>query len=331
MKSLLTIALTTALCAACGGSTPPAVRRPADDRRHGGQRSPLCATGGRTGAWFVIDDGTSTNISPRGEFAQNLIPGGRDASRYAAHMTGFGFTDWGAAMGLSLDGDGQPYDASPTSGVRFWMKSNVPVAVGFPIPERRHRSARLPRAWTARRAGTATTTSGSRSRRRPVNGRSTTCRTPQSRKIPRWVPPAARQREPRPGIRPGSSAFSSTWTPSRRSTCGSTTFAFTPRARLAPVFPPARIGPPGPRVRRSARRRRGAGRQAPLARRSPPDLPGVWGTASTRLGCRLRRHHPALERRRLVPRPERDHRRALCPGGERTRRRLGRSASTAPS
>ncbi len=139
MRSLLAIALATALCAACGGSTPTgACADPLtiDDMEDNDRF--ICASPGRTGAWFVNDDGTSTNISPRGEFTPNAIPSGRGPSHTAAHMTGFDFIGWGAAIGFSLNGEGdaaQPYDASATGGVRFWMKSNVPVAVVFPIPE----------------------------------------------------------------------------------------------------------------------------------------------------------------------------------------------------
>jgi hypothetical protein len=123
--------------AACGGSSAPsACGDPLliDDMEDGDRF--ICASGGRQGEWYVIDDGTSSHISVQGEFTPEQIPGGQGASRRAAHFTGFDFTDWGAAMGFSLD-DGaatQPYDASTAGGIRFWMKSNVPVAVMFPIP-----------------------------------------------------------------------------------------------------------------------------------------------------------------------------------------------------
>ena len=139
MRSLLAISLATALCAACGGSTPTsgcADPQLIDDMEDNDRF--ICASAGRHGDWFMRDDGTSTNISPRGEFMQSEIPDGRGASRHAAHLTGFGFTDWGAAMGFSLNGEGasaQSYDASTASGVRFWMKSNAPIVVTFPIPE----------------------------------------------------------------------------------------------------------------------------------------------------------------------------------------------------
>lgn len=98
----------------------------------------ICETAGRHGSWSVVGDGTSTNLSPSGDFTPTLIPDARDGSRYAARMTGFGFTNWGAAMGVSLDGKGSDvatYDASAYGGVRFWMKSDVPIYVTFPTAE----------------------------------------------------------------------------------------------------------------------------------------------------------------------------------------------------
>jgi hypothetical protein len=98
----------------------------------------ICGSGGRHGDWYTEDDGTSTNISPKGDFTQTLIPGGRGTSLRAARLTGFGFTNSGAAMGLHLNGEGpaaQPYDASATQGIKFWMKSNVTVNVNFTFPE----------------------------------------------------------------------------------------------------------------------------------------------------------------------------------------------------
>ena len=97
-----------------------------------------CKMSGRRGAWYGLDDGTGMNVSPSGPFTPTLIPGGRAASLSAAHLTGFELTDWGAKIGFSLNGEGaaaRPYDASAASGIRFWMKSNVSVRVGFPIPE----------------------------------------------------------------------------------------------------------------------------------------------------------------------------------------------------
>jgi hypothetical protein len=131
-------AATLVLGAACGGSSPPA--RCADplliDDMEDGDRF-ICESGGRHGAWYALKHDTSTNTSPPGEFTPASIPGGRGASGYAAHFMGFDVFDQGA-MGFSLDGEGaaaQPFDASFASGIKFWMKSNAPVIVEFPIPE----------------------------------------------------------------------------------------------------------------------------------------------------------------------------------------------------
>jgi hypothetical protein len=98
----------------------------------------ICPSGGRHGDWYTEDDGTSMNISPKGDFTQTLIPGGRDGSRYAARLTGFGFTQTGALMGLHLNGEGpaaEPYDASAFEGVKFWMKSGTQIVTTFTMPE----------------------------------------------------------------------------------------------------------------------------------------------------------------------------------------------------
>src|SRR6266403_1441577 len=94
--------------------------------------------GGRSGYWYTLGDGTSKALRPSGDFTPTEITGGRGTSRYAAHMSGFGFVGWGAAMGVHLnahEAEVQPYDASTTQGVTFWMKSDVPVSVSFPLPE----------------------------------------------------------------------------------------------------------------------------------------------------------------------------------------------------
>ncbi len=92
----------------------------------------ICPSNGRNGNWFVVGDGTSTNVTPplglAGFVADLIEDGGRGASHRAAHFSGSGFTEWGALMGLNMP-DGATYDASTAGGITFWMKSNVPVAV----------------------------------------------------------------------------------------------------------------------------------------------------------------------------------------------------------
>jgi len=103
--------------------------------------SEICASGGREGAWYVASDGTSTDLTPPegADFLPSMIPGGRGTSRYAAHYSGSGFTDWGAVMGFSLR-NGSPYDASGAGGITFWMKSNAAVVVSVPTLETSPRS-----------------------------------------------------------------------------------------------------------------------------------------------------------------------------------------------
>jgi hypothetical protein len=96
----------------------------------------ICDSAGRHGRWYSAGDGTSTDVMPREgtDFFPTAIPGGRGTSHYAARLTGSGFTLWGAGMGLRLN-EPEAYDASQRSGVRFWMKNNVPVTVGLPTVE----------------------------------------------------------------------------------------------------------------------------------------------------------------------------------------------------
>ena len=119
--------------------------------------------------------------------SRRTIPGGRDGSRYAARMTGSGFTGWGALMGFNLNVQGlgnEPISATGAGGVRFWMKSNVPVAsrsrCGRPSP-----AAAAERAWTARTHNCDNHFDFLISAPEPINGSNTTCRSP------RWLKPCA--------------------------------------------------------------------------------------------------------------------------------------------
>ena len=98
----------------------------------------ICESKTRHGHWYTFSDGTSADLTPPGDFDPRLIPGGRGTSRYAAHLAGSGFTEWGAGMGLNLnlkDLSRETYDATTVDGIKFWMKSTVPVFVGFPTPQ----------------------------------------------------------------------------------------------------------------------------------------------------------------------------------------------------
>jgi hypothetical protein len=83
---------------------------------------------GRVGGWYALGDGTaSALLQPSGPVSPEVIPGGHCGSRYALHLTGAGFLDWGAQVITPLSyGPGDagvsgflPYDVSQYHGVMF--------------------------------------------------------------------------------------------------------------------------------------------------------------------------------------------------------------------
>jgi len=97
--------------------------------------STLCASGGRHGGWSSNGFDSATP-GQETEFNPTVIPGGRGASQRAAHIAGKGIAGLVRA-GFELDttGEGEvDYDGSQYDGIRFWLKSDVPVIVGFTSP-----------------------------------------------------------------------------------------------------------------------------------------------------------------------------------------------------
>lgn len=74
---------------------------------------------GRNGAWFAVHDDSNGQLLPAQALA--LQPA-RDGSHYAVKLSGAGFTDWGAQLGVSLRAPATAYDASGSCGVRFLAK-----------------------------------------------------------------------------------------------------------------------------------------------------------------------------------------------------------------
>jgi len=70
------------------------------------------------GGWFVTSDGTGVQspASPDGL----VVPGGTRGSKFMVSSYGYGFWNWGAALGI---GFGCPYDVSRFHGVRFDVKA----------------------------------------------------------------------------------------------------------------------------------------------------------------------------------------------------------------
>jgi hypothetical protein len=92
---------------------------------------PLIA--GRTGGWYASGDATTTAImKPLGDAPPEPIPGGRCGSRHALHVTGSGFLDWGAQVGLAMTyganaagvSEELPYDARARGyqGISFFAR-----------------------------------------------------------------------------------------------------------------------------------------------------------------------------------------------------------------
>ena len=87
----------------------------------------LVATGQRNGLWWLSTDLSAGNITPPGDQALQpaRILGGRCSSKYAMHVAGDGFSNWGAMMIVNFRYDGklEPIDASNFHAMRFWARA----------------------------------------------------------------------------------------------------------------------------------------------------------------------------------------------------------------
>jgi hypothetical protein len=85
---------------------------------------------GRNGVWHVFQDGSEgADIS----MTDPPVPdsGGANGSRRAMHLSGSGFQDWGAGVGLELRSGVLPYDASAHQGIRFWARGTPSLRLVF--------------------------------------------------------------------------------------------------------------------------------------------------------------------------------------------------------
>lgn len=88
-----------------------------DDFEDGDAR--VLLSDGRDGAWHAAHDGTGEiNLT------EPPIPelGGANGSTRAMHLSGSGFTEWGAGLNIDLREAARPYDASVHQGVSFWAR-----------------------------------------------------------------------------------------------------------------------------------------------------------------------------------------------------------------
>lgn len=92
---------------------------------------------GLAGGWFAYDDGSGGSQSPAASWAPE--PGGITTDGYALHVSGEGFTTWGAGQGaiFSSHGVGESclFDASEYDGVSLWIKGSVEAEADSTLPE----------------------------------------------------------------------------------------------------------------------------------------------------------------------------------------------------
>ncbi|HTQ03553.1 MAG TPA: hypothetical protein VMI54_06840 [Polyangiaceae bacterium] len=105
-----------------------------DDFENGSGLLPLVDK--RNGSWWTAADDTGGTLVPEQSAITNMpaapemLPQPRCGSHYAMRITGEGFTDWGADLGVALaagtrpngEEGAVPYDASARTGVDFWAR-----------------------------------------------------------------------------------------------------------------------------------------------------------------------------------------------------------------
>lgn len=79
-------------------------------------------TGGRSGVWYLFDDGTVGAAGPTPLVCSKLSSAPAQLGMYALHVTATGFTGWGSGLGVDFRAGKKPYDGSKLSGVRFWAR-----------------------------------------------------------------------------------------------------------------------------------------------------------------------------------------------------------------
>lgn len=88
----------------------------------------ICRTDGRVGTWFTTNDQSNGGMQlppPLAIVRPEQIVDGTD-SLYAMHMSGSGWTNWGATIGFNIrSANAQPYDASAFGAITFFAKGTV--------------------------------------------------------------------------------------------------------------------------------------------------------------------------------------------------------------
>ncbi len=97
----------------------------------------IITTDERSGDWYTFNDATSGEQSPDPDGNFSPEEGGPEGSSYAVHTTGNGWTEWGAGLGLDLNGadPADPdaskgvFDVSGFEGMAFWAKGDATLWV----------------------------------------------------------------------------------------------------------------------------------------------------------------------------------------------------------
>jgi hypothetical protein len=104
------------------GPPPPRAPPPAllDDFEDGD--SYLETTSGTDGYWFVYSDHTRGTISPPDGSMLTPTPDGAAGTAHSAHISGGGFTEFGAGVIMWPSAQQCVFDMSSVLGIDFWIK-----------------------------------------------------------------------------------------------------------------------------------------------------------------------------------------------------------------
>ncbi|MDB4972716.1 MAG: hypothetical protein JWN48_1057 [Myxococcaceae bacterium] len=88
-------------------------------------------TSGLSGVWYTLSDSTSGTINPT--VGSKVVPtsGGAQGSTRSVHVSGHGFTYWGAGLAASLSAYQCKYDGSAQRGVQFYAKGTGALQVAL--------------------------------------------------------------------------------------------------------------------------------------------------------------------------------------------------------
>jgi hypothetical protein len=103
-------------------------------------KAEVAAVAGRSGSWFLFNDGTGTQMPMK--IANTPLPaeaGGACTSAFGFHTTGQNFTVWGFGLGTDLAAktgtDRTPYDLTPYTGIALRAKADKPASFRLSISD----------------------------------------------------------------------------------------------------------------------------------------------------------------------------------------------------